>query len=201
MTMDISLFLRGLLLAFTIAAPVGPVGVICMQRTLSAGRLNGFLSGLGASTAHALFASIAAFGLTFISNVLAQQQFWLRLIGGLLSVILGSGLFARLPKSNPIAGKLKPCRRLPIHVRPDPLNPITGLYFVAVFPSFGGIGSTADIASAISVVLGVFAGSTLWWLMLSIASASLERDWVKNTCGGSIGSREWPSFFSACSCC
>ena len=145
-----------------------------MQRTLSAGRLNGFLSGLGASTAHALFASIAAFGLTFISNVLAQQQFWLRLIGGLFICYLGIRIVCSAPEvQSPSPGNSNHVGAYLSMFGLTLLNPITGLYFVAVFPSFGGIGSTADIASAISVVLGVFAGSTLWWLMLSIGVSVL----------------------------
>src|SRR5206468_1632019 len=78
--MDPTLFLRGLLIGLAIAAPVGPIGVLCIRRTLAEGRLVGFITGLGAATADATYGAVAAFGLTFISGFLITQQSWLRLI-------------------------------------------------------------------------------------------------------------------------
>ena len=72
--MDISLLLKGLVIGFSIAAPVGPIGVLCIRRTLVQGRLYGFVSGLGAASADAIYGAIAGFGLTFISNFLVEQQ-------------------------------------------------------------------------------------------------------------------------------
>ena len=80
--MDISFFLRGLIIGFSIAAPVGPIGVLCIRRTLAEGRASGLFSGLGAATADAIYVCIAGFGLTFISNFLISQLVWLRLVGG-----------------------------------------------------------------------------------------------------------------------
>lgn len=88
--MDISLLLKGLVIGFSIAAPVGPIGVLCIRRTLVQGRLYGFISGLGAASADAIYGAIAGFGLTFISNFLVEQQTWLRLIGGLFLFLLQS---------------------------------------------------------------------------------------------------------------
>ena len=76
-------FLKGLILGFSIAAPVGPIGILCIRRTLQYGRFSGFFSGLGAATADAIYAVIAAFGLTFVSNFLTAGQFWFRLLGGI----------------------------------------------------------------------------------------------------------------------
>ena len=81
--MDHSFFLRGIAIGFSIAAPVGPIGVLCIRRTLAQGRLCGFASGLGAATADAVYGCVAGFGLTAVSNLLVSQQIWLRLIGGL----------------------------------------------------------------------------------------------------------------------
>jgi threonine/homoserine/homoserine lactone efflux protein len=83
------LFLQALLLGFIIAAPVGPIGILCIQRTLWNGRLAGLLTGLGAATADGLYGCIAAFGLTMISNLLVSHAFWLRLGGGLFLCYLG----------------------------------------------------------------------------------------------------------------
>src|SRR3954469_19228377 len=87
--MDASLMLKGLLIGFSIAAPVGPIGVLCIRRTLAQGRAAGLASGLGAASADAVYGSIAGFGLTFISGLLISQQSWLKLIGGGFLCYLG----------------------------------------------------------------------------------------------------------------
>ena len=87
--MDPSLFLRGLVIGLSIAAPVGPIGVLCIRRTLAQGRGYGLVSGLGAATADAVYGCVAGFGLTLISSFLVDQQMWLRLIGGAFLCYLG----------------------------------------------------------------------------------------------------------------
>ena len=93
MDVGLALLIKGVIIGFSIAAPVGPIGVLCIRRTLAEGRLSGFLSGLGAATADATYGMIAAFGLTTISNFLIGQQIWLRLIGGLFLCYLGIKTF------------------------------------------------------------------------------------------------------------
>src|SRR5947209_4610782 len=87
--MDVSFLVRGLLIGFSIAAVVGPIGMLCISRTMQQGFLYGFITGLGAATADALYGSIAACGLTLISGFLVSQQNWIRLIGGLFLLYLG----------------------------------------------------------------------------------------------------------------
>jgi len=87
--MDLPFLLRGLIIGFSIAAPVGPIGVLCIQRTLAEGRIVGLISGLGAASADAVYGLIAAFGLTFISNFLLARQGWVRLVGGAYLCYLG----------------------------------------------------------------------------------------------------------------
>ena len=86
--MDISFLLKGLAIGFSIAAPVGPIGILCIHRTLAKGRVSGLVSGLGAATADAIYGCIAGFGLTFISNFLVSKQVWLRLIGGAYKIVV-----------------------------------------------------------------------------------------------------------------
>ena len=87
--MEIGFFLKGIVLGFSIAAPVGPIGILCIRRTLQFGRFSGLFSGLGAAAADVVYAVIAAFGLTFISNFLIAGQFWFQLIGGFFLIYLG----------------------------------------------------------------------------------------------------------------
>src|SRR4051794_7985246 len=99
--MEFNYLFSGLLIGFSIAAPVGPIGVLCIRRTLSDGRLAGFVSGLGAATADATYGCVAAFGLTVISDFLVGQQFWFKLIGGLFLCYLGVQLFRSRPSDRP----------------------------------------------------------------------------------------------------
>src|SRR5437899_10258059 len=87
--MEASFFLRGLLIGFSIAAVVGPIGILCIQRTLQRGFLIGLVTGLGAATADATYGCIAAFGLTIVADFLVSQQVWIRLAGGLFLIYLG----------------------------------------------------------------------------------------------------------------
>ena len=96
--MHLIFFLRGLMIGFSIAAPVGPIGVLCIRRTLADGRKAGFISGLGAASADALFGSVAGFGLTFVSNFLISQGDRLQLAGGIFLLYLGIKTFLAKPK-------------------------------------------------------------------------------------------------------
>ena len=87
--MDTTFFLKGLVIGFLIAVPVGPIGVLCIHRTLAEGKIQGLISGLGAATADAIYGSIAAFGVTFVSNFLIEQQLWFSNIGTVFNCCLG----------------------------------------------------------------------------------------------------------------
>ena len=166
--MDLQFILKGLLIGFSIAAPVGPIGVLCIRRTLANGRLAGLLSGLGAATADAVYGCIAAFGLTFVSNFLIQQQTWIRLIGGLFLVYLGVKTFFSKPagesateKKNGLLGNYASTFLLTL------TNPMTILSFAAIFAGLGLASTPGNYGSAGTLVLGVFLGSSCWWLLLS----------------------------------
>ena len=119
--MDLGFFLRGLAIGFSIAAPVGPIGVLCIRRTLAEGRTSGFVSGLGAATADGLYGCVAGFGLTFLSNLLIQQQVWIRLIGGLFLCTLGLKTFLAPPRSGGCLCQSEgPCGSLCFDLRIDP---------------------------------------------------------------------------------
>jgi len=166
--MDIAFLLRGLAIGFSIAAPVGPIGVLCIRRTLAAGRAWGLVSGLGAATADAIYGCIAGFGLTFISNFLVSQQVWLRLIGGVFLCYLGLKTLlakpaeqAALAKGNGLVGSYASTFFLTL------TNPMTIISFAAIFAGLGLASTSEKYVSAGVLVLGVFIGSALWWLILS----------------------------------
>jgi threonine/homoserine/homoserine lactone efflux protein len=166
--MPITFLLKGLLIGFSIAAPVGPIGVLCIQRTLDRGRIYGFVTGLGAATADGFYGFIAGFGLTIISSFLVAQQQWIRLIGGIFLVYLG--LRTLLSKPATKAASIKESNLLSAYASTVFLtltNPTTILSFAAVFAGIGLGGATRDYLSATILVCGVFLGSALWWFILS----------------------------------
>ena len=166
--MDFSFLISGIIIGFSIAAPVGPIGVLCIRRTLAEGRLHGLVSGLGAATADAVYGCIAAFGLTFISDVLVQQQLWLRIIGGAFLIFLGVKTILSKPSEKPPSEKrtgLLTAYGSTFFLTLT--NPVTILSFAAIFAGIGLGSAVADYGSAALLVFSVFAGSALWWLILS----------------------------------
>ncbi|MGV3754353.1 MAG: LysE family translocator [Verrucomicrobiota bacterium] len=162
-----SFLLQGLLIGFSIAAPVGPIGVLCIRRSLADGPRAGLVVGMGAATADAAYGCVAGFGLTAISSFLVGQQFWLGLIGGLFLCWLGVRTFMSPPATD--AAKAQGDRLAAIYFSTLLLtltNPATILSFVAVFAGMG-LGAAPDYGAASVMVLGVFLGSACWWLILS----------------------------------
>ena len=161
--------LRGLAIGVAVAAPIGPVNVLCMHRTLAHGRLNGFVSGLGAAAADATFGLVAAFGVTVVADFLIGQQSWLRLGGGVFLLALGVRIFLARPAVQAVeTGR----HGLRLAIASTYLltitNPLTILSFLGIFAGAGlGQGDTGYGGAAI-IVIGVFLGSGLWWLALSL---------------------------------
>ncbi len=171
----LSFLLKGFLIGFAIAAPVGPIGVLCIRRTLANGRLIGFLSGLGAATADMSYGAVAAFGLTAVQRFLVGGQVWLHLIGGLFLIFLGLRTFfaTASPRTIPLQADepVKSRRsRLSAYLSTVALtltNPATIISFGVIFAGLR-LGEThGNYLLAALLVAGVFLGSAAWWLTLS----------------------------------
>jgi threonine/homoserine/homoserine lactone efflux protein len=165
--MNLSFFLTGIMIGFSMAVPVGPIGILCLRTTLTGGRLRGMMIGFGAATADLLYGCVAAFGLTFISNVIAAERIWIRLVGGGVLFFLGVRTFRALP-ADPQAptGGSGLLRSYLTTFFLTLTNPTTIFAFIAVFAALG-LGKEFHLFSAAMLVLGVFAGSCLWFLFLS----------------------------------
>ena len=192
--MEFPLFVRGLIIGFSIAAPVGPIGVLCIRRTLAQGRVAGLVSGLGAASADAVYGCVAAVGLTFVSDFLVGQTFWLGVVGGAFLCWLGVKTFLSKPSGQAapasgggLSGAYASTFLLTL------TNPMTILSFAAIFAGLGLASLRGDRASAGLLVLGVFLGSAAWWLLLS-GGVGLFREkfdaramqWVTRISGGII---------------
>jgi threonine/homoserine/homoserine lactone efflux protein len=159
---------KGAVIGFAIAAPVGPIGVLCIRRTFAEGRDAGLATGLGAATADALYGAVAGFGLTAVSGFLLGFQNELRLFGGLFLCALGLRTALARPAGSPsrIAGRGL-AQAYVTTVALTLANPATILSFAAVFAG-AGLGQQAyGAGAALAMVGGVFAGSAAWWLLLS----------------------------------
>jgi len=167
--MELTIFLKGILIGFAMAVPVGPIGIMCIRKTLTEGKLRGLIIGLGAATADFFYGCVAAFGLTVISDTLINQKIWIRLVGGALLLFLGIRTFRAQPSDPKSKFKIHSSGMLGSYLYTVLLtltNPLTIFAFIAVFAALG-LGNGLGYFSASALVAGVFIGSGLWFLLLS----------------------------------
>jgi threonine/homoserine/homoserine lactone efflux protein len=183
------LFAKGAAAGIAIAAPVGPVGVLCVRRTLESGRLLGLVSGLGAAVADALFGAVAAFGLTLVSNWMTAHETPLRAVGGALLLALAVRAMRSRPEADADGGNAAARGWPQVFASTFILtatNPITIVAFLGVFGALGIGAAMGDNYLAALLVAGVFFGSSLWWLALA-GGAGMLRPWLDAGGMGRIG--------------
>jgi threonine/homoserine/homoserine lactone efflux protein len=162
----------GVLIGLAAAAPIGPVNILVIQRTLQRGPLSALKLALGAGLGDAAFAVAAAFGLTAIQQAIGAHTPALRLVGGLIILGFAWAIWRSTPH---LAGPVKAVPRTRHMALATFLltvtNPATILWFLATFSTIGfkavGFGHPDGIEHAVLLVAGVFAGSMLWWLFVS----------------------------------
>ena len=165
--MELTYFLKGILIGFAMAVPIGPIGIMCIRKTLTEGRLRGMIIGFGAATADMLYGSVAAFGLTIISNTLFSERVWIRLVGGTLILFLGVRTFRAHPSDPKLHINSSGILRSYLStVFLTLTNPLTIFAFIAVFAALG-LGKGLGYFSASTLVAGIFIGSSLWFFSLS----------------------------------
>ncbi len=175
--MKIELLVKGILLGFSVAAPVGPIGLLCIRRTLSFGPRYGLLTGLGAATADTIYSLVAGLGLVGVSASLIAHQEFLQLIGGIFLFYLGWKTATAQPvragaenAEASFAGAYFSSLALTV------TNPLTILSFAAAFAGLGLVSSAeTSLSDGLFLVGGVFVGSAAWWLMLSFGTGKLRR--------------------------
>jgi len=167
--------LQGLIIGISIAAPVGPIGAVCIRRTLAEGCAAGIASGLGASTVHAAYACAAGLGLTLLSGMATGQQLLLRLVGGLFLFYLGITVFLTHPperalraRGRSLVGTYAATFRLAL------VNPMTICASAALFIGFAGAAGGDRLVPVGRVGAAVFLGSAIWWLILTAGVAALR---------------------------
>jgi threonine/homoserine/homoserine lactone efflux protein len=167
---EIEFLAKGVIVGFLASIPLGPVGVLCIQRTINKGRTSGLFSGMGAATVDSFFALVAALGLTFIINFIEEQQFYIQLFGGGVLIFLGARIF----NTNPIK-QIRRHRKKKNKLIEDFLsvlfltltNPLAIFLFVAAFAGIGLVTSRDTSFKSSLIIAGVFLGATLWWASLT----------------------------------
>ena len=194
--MELGLLLKGILIGCAVSIPLGPMGILAVHRTLNKGRTSGFFSGMGIATADAIFALVAAIGLTFIINILNEQKILFQVLGGIIVLLIGFKIFSANPikqlrayrfrKGNPVKDFLS----ILLFALS---NPLTILMFVAVFAGLKLSGDVAYFGGAFFVVSGIFVGATLSWFFVSSIIAHYRKRfrlraifWFNKFAGGII---------------
>lgn len=169
---NIEFFFKGLLIGLLVSAPMGPIGVLCIQKTVNKGRLLGFFSGLGAATADTMYAFLAAFGVTYVTNFLTKNQVVLQVVGIVVLLFLGF----RMIFNNPIkqyryyrtTSKKRSILKDYISVFfLTASNPLTIIFFGAAFTMLGLLSQEDTANNNSALVAGIFIGATSWWFTLS----------------------------------
>lgn len=163
------LFIKCIVSGFLLAAPIGPVNLICIRYTLSEGRVSGLMVGIGAALADALYGLAAAAGLSVLTAFILQYDVVFRWGGGVFIILLGFATFRAHPGStadnkNSKYSLYSLCGGVFLLTL---TNPVTIFTFIAVFSSFGIAMLVTDRFTALLAALGVFIGSALWWGILT----------------------------------
>jgi len=168
--MDIIHLLKGIVVGFSVSVPLGPIGILCVQRTMNYGRRSGFASGIGAALSDMTYAVITGFSITFIIEFLQNNQLAFQIAGAVLLLLLGIKIYLTQPKLNTgskgrpnasLIGDMVSTYFLTI------TNPLTLIVFIGVFAGFGMASDVVSLRSTILIILGIFLGAALWWFALT----------------------------------
>jgi threonine/homoserine/homoserine lactone efflux protein len=182
--MDFSFFIQGIIIGLTLAAPVGPIALICIQRTLTDGRFHGIFSGIGVATADSFYAAVTVLGLTIISSVIVTNQFLFRFLAGIVLIFVGVRVFMSLPSCiNTKTVHETYFKDYLSMVGIAIANPLTLVFFLIVLPGFGIVINSTAFPAAAEFVAGVFLGSTVWWIFLCGTIGSMRSRFSEKTLG------------------
>jgi threonine/homoserine/homoserine lactone efflux protein len=192
--LNVELAARGVATGLIIAAPVGPVNVLCMQRTLEKGWRSGVVSGFGAAAADTIYGSVAAFSITLVIDFLLREQFWIRVVGGSLLILIGVLYYFRKPQR--LSGRKNDEATHSDFASTFLLtatNPTTVLSFIAVLATLG-MKEQRAVGATVLLIGGIFTGSMMWWIILTVSVTALRRKindramvWMNRVAGFAIG--------------
>lgn len=183
--MSLEIILTGIVIGLAVAAPIGPINLMCIQRSIKLGFLAGLMTGAGAVAGDGVFAALSAFGLTALSGMVNSWSGWIEAVGGVL--LIGIGLFVLFLQPQSARAKASPpglMRHAGLFSGTFVLtitNPATMLGFITLFGAGGLVRSPGDYAAASLMVLSVMAGSFIWWVIISFTVSHYRRRFSTRT--------------------
>ncbi len=179
-----AIFVKGIIIGLLVSVPLGPIGIMCIQRTLNRGYMAGFVSGLGAAAADIIFAIIAGFGLTIIINFIEERHLYFQILGGLFVLYIGYRIFNTNPVKQLRLQRLNKARLSQDFVSVFLLtisNPIAIFLFIAIMAALKVANDLLSFFELSILVAGIAGGAILWWFVLaSIANRFRERIRLKS---------------------
>lgn len=190
-----AVFIKGIIIGLLVSVPLGPIGIMCIQRTLNKGYMSGFISGLGAATADILFSIIAGFGLSIIINFIVERHIYFQILGGLFVLYIGYRIFSTNPVKQLKLQRLNRTRLSQDFVSVFLLtlsNPLAIFLFVGIMAGLNVANDLLSIFELSILVAGIAGGAILWWFVLaSVANRfrkkiRLKSIWWLNKITGSV---------------
>lgn len=187
---------KGILIGLLVSIPLGPIGVLVIQRTVNKSRMAGLLSGMGAALSDTLYAIVAGFSLTFVIDFIRENEIWFQAVGAVVVLALGIHIFFKNPVTDLRRNRLRGNTHFQDIISSFLVtvsNPLTVFVFLAVFTSSGVAISLQQPYHALFVILGISSGAFIWWFSLS-GIVSLFRHkinlrilwWINKTAGAII---------------
>lgn len=194
--MFLTLIAKGILIGLLVSIPLGPIGVLVIQRTVNKSRIAGLLSGMGAALSDTLYAIIAGFSLTYVVDFIREYEMWFQFLGALVVLALGIHIFFKDPVTDLQRNRLRGNTHLKDIISTFLVtfsNPLAVFVFLAIFTSSGVAMHLEQPYHSLIVILGIFTGALIWWFSLS-GVVSLFRHkislrilwWINKTAGGLI---------------
>lgn len=189
------IILKGIIIGLLVSIPLGPVGILCIQRTLNKGRLAGLISGLGAAAADTIFAVIAGFGLTIIINFIEEKQIYFQIIGGLFVLYIGLKIFYTNPVKQMKLQRMNRSQLSQDFVSVFLLtlsNPMAIFLFLAIMAAIKVASDRLTFIEISMLSAGIAAGAILWWFLLSTLANRFRKKirlrsiWWMNKITGSV---------------
>lgn len=193
------LFLKGSLIGFSIAMPIGPVGVVCIQHSLRRGLLAGLIAGSGAALADAFFGCMAGFGISLLSHLVTRYQVWFQILGAFVLWYLGIKIFKSQPVQAAPSEMSFSCRRIFLSTFALTLtNPLTLLCFAAIYASFGIAPEEGEVLPGVILTLGVLLGAAMWWSILTVGVSLIGKKF--QICSSPLLNRISGGILTGCGC-
>ena len=180
----INTFITGMIIGVLVSAPTGPLGILCIQRTLHKGRLNGIVTGLGATTSDLVYAVLVGFSMNFVIDFVEQYRFVIQIVGSILLFFFGYKIFTKETEKSIDDEKIGTTNRNLLSTYTSAFglcfsNPIIIFLFIALFARFNFFSSKSNVYQVLLALSSIFVGALSWWVTLTMIVGSLRKKFKK----------------------